>query len=45
MEPPYEALLAITQIALGSRVFLLGLVFLVAFGSFLFARMLFLWQS
>jgi hypothetical protein len=26
-------------------VFLLGLVFLVAFGSYLFARMLFLWRS
>jgi hypothetical protein len=26
-------------------IFLLGLVFLVAFGSFLFARMLFLWRS
>ena len=46
-----EALLAIAQISLGLfgerafGVFFASLVFLVAFGSYLFARMLFLWRG
>ena len=36
---------AAAVIARPAGVFLLGLVFLVAFASFLFARMLFLWRS
>jgi hypothetical protein len=36
---------ALALIGRPGGVFLFGLVFLVAFGSFLFARMLFLWQS
>jgi hypothetical protein len=40
-----ELLSAAAVIGPPEGVFVLGLVFLVAFGSFLFARMLFLWRS